>query len=78
MSISKKQLSRNWGRSLYPESLSDNWRDILNEEYAPWLESPLHDKDINADGELKKSIITLWFNIQGKKFETDIRVNDPI
>lgn len=45
---------RNWTIVLYPESVPDNWRDILDDLHIEWIESPLHDRDINANGELKK------------------------
>lgn len=45
---------RNWTIVIYPESAPDNWRDFLDEEHIEWVESPLHDKDINANGEFKK------------------------
>ena len=35
-------------------SAPDNWRDILDEEHIQWIESPLHDKDTNPDGSIKK------------------------
>lgn len=57
MSIEKSRGSdrtRNWTFVLYPESAPENWRDILDEYHIEWVESPLHDKDINADGEPKK------------------------
>lgn len=44
----------NWGMVIYPDSLPDNWRDILAELCVQVLVSPLHDSDINADGEPKK------------------------
>lgn len=47
--------TRSWTFVLYPESAPKNWRDILDEEHIQWIESPLHDKDINADGEVKKA-----------------------
>lgn len=46
--------TRNWTFLVYPESAPVNWRDILDEEHVQWIESPLHDKDTNADGEIKK------------------------
>lgn len=49
--------TRNWTFIVYPDSVVENWRDILDEEYVPWVESPLHDKDLNADGTLKKAHI---------------------
>lgn len=53
----KSQVSgrtRSWTFVLYPESAPENWRDILDEEHIQWIESPLHDKDKNADGSMKK------------------------
>ena len=50
----------------YPESAPENWRDILDDYHIPWVESPLHDKDVNPDGEIKKRIgILVCFS--GKK-----------
>lgn len=47
--------TRTWTFILYPESAPDTWRDILNELFIEWVESPLHDKDVYPDGEFKKS-----------------------
>ena len=43
-----------WALIGYPESLPDNWLDILNDLHIQILISPLHDRDVNADGEIKK------------------------
>ena len=43
-----------WTCIVYPESAPENWRSLLDELHIPWVESPLHDKDFNADGEVKK------------------------
>lgn len=46
---------RNWTIVLYPESAPANWRELLDDDLCiEWVESPLHDKDINADGTPKK------------------------
>ena len=45
---------RDWTFIVYPESAPSNWRDTLNKTHLRWIESPLHDKDVNADGEVKK------------------------
>lgn len=45
---------RNWTVVIYPESLPDNWREILDSEHIEWIESPLHNSDLNADGTIKK------------------------
>ena len=46
---------RNWTIVVYPDSAPDNWRDIIDEWHIEWVESPIHDKDINANGEPKKA-----------------------
>lgn len=46
--------TRNWTFVLYEDSAPTNWRDMLDDEHIEWVESPWHDKDINADGEPKK------------------------
>lgn len=46
--------TRNWNFILYPESAPENWQDIINETKIEWVLSPLHDKDIDINGELKK------------------------
>lgn len=50
----KETRTRNWTFVLYPESTPENWRNIIDDMHIEWVESPLHDKDINADGEIKK------------------------
>lgn len=47
--------TRSWTFILYPESAPLNWREILDEEHIQWIESPLHDKDKDLGGELKKA-----------------------
>lgn len=47
--------SRNWNFILYPESAPANWIDIIDETRIEWVCSPLHDKDIDPNGEPKKS-----------------------
>jgi len=45
---------RNWAFVAYPESLPKNWQEILTQTGLPIAISPLHDKDKNADGTVKK------------------------
>lgn len=47
--------TRNFATIVYPESAVKNWREILSEQFIPTLISPLHDKDLNPSGELKKA-----------------------
>ena len=51
MSTVKK---RNWAFVLYPESVPQNWVEILQQSGLQCAISPLHDKDFNATGEEKK------------------------
>lgn len=46
--------TRNWTVVLYPESAPENWREVIDDMHIEWVESPLHDKDLNATGEPKK------------------------
>lgn len=52
--ISKDTRAKNWTIVLYPDSAPPNWRELIEDMYIEWVESPLHDKDLNADGEVKK------------------------
>lgn len=46
---------RNWAFVCYPESLPENWLEILQETGSPIAISPLHDRDLNADEKEKKA-----------------------
>lgn len=52
---SKVIKSRNWDAVVYPESMPENWLEILQDTRLPIAISPLHDKDVNPDGEIKKA-----------------------
>lgn len=55
--------SRYWAFVAYPESLPDDWIDILQQTGLPFAVSPLHDKDFNADMQVKKAhyhVILCW------------------
>lgn len=45
---------RSWTFVLYEDSAPENWRQLLDDLHIEWIESPLHDRDMNADGEQKK------------------------
>lgn len=56
---------RSWAFVMYPESMPDNWFDILQQTGLPFAISPLHDKDLDPTGESKKShyhVITYYDN----------------
>lgn len=50
-----KKRSSYWGFIAYPESVAQDWENILSVEYGlEWCRSPLHDRDFNEDGTPKK------------------------
>lgn len=54
--------TRNWCAVVYPDSAPENWRDILDGQHICWVESPLHDQDVNpGTGEVKSLIGTYCF-----------------
>ncbi|MDN5653388.1 replication protein [Lactococcus lactis] len=50
----KSERYRNWSWIIYPESAPENWRTLLDETGEKWIESPLHDSDINETTDEKK------------------------
>ncbi|RLL57546.1 replication protein [Staphylococcus aureus] len=62
-----KARTRNWTFVIYPESVVSNWRDILDDEHIQWVESPVHDKDTNPEGEIKKAHIHILLMYDGVK-----------
>lgn len=66
---------RNWNIVVYPESAPDNWRELLDDLHIPWVESPLHDKDVEPTGELKKAhwhILLMFANKKSYKQAKEI------
>lgn len=54
MSNKRETRYRNFACVVYPESAPEGWMDILNDFHIPAFVSPLHDRDISADGTHKK------------------------
>lgn len=46
--------TRNFASIVYPESAPENWMQILTDQFVPAFISPLHNKDFNPTGEVKK------------------------
>lgn len=65
--------TRTWSFVLYDDSSPDNWRDILDDMHIEWIESPWHDKDVNANGEPKKKHKHILLLFQGKKSYEQIK-----
>ena len=56
---------RIWACVGYPESLPENWLETLQETGLQIAISPLHDKDIDPTGEVKKPHYHIIFNYEG-------------
>lgn len=67
---------RNWGAVIYPESAPKDWLEILQLKGLSFAVSPLHDKDINPTGEVKKAHYHIILCFPGPT--TDKTVNDII
>lgn len=68
MPKAKTQLrTRNFATVVYPESAPDGWQDILIQQFVPAFISPLHDKDINPGGEVKKAHYHVMLMFDGVK-----------
>ena len=50
----KKITGRSWAFIIYPDSMPENWEEIISNTGLPMCISPLHDKDLNPTGEVKK------------------------
>lgn len=75
----KDTRTRNWTVVLYPESAPENWREILDDLHIEWIESPLHDSDLNATGEKKKAhwhILMLFGGV--KSYEQVKEITDSL
>lgn len=50
----KRVTGRSWAFVMYPESMPNDWKEIVTEIGLPMAISPLHDKDLDPTGEKKK------------------------
>lgn len=64
---------RYWAFVLYPESAPENWKDILQETGLSCCVSPLHDKDINPTGEVKKAHYHIILCYSGPTTEKSVK-----
>ena len=70
---------RNWVFVLYPESAPENWREQLRDMLVPGFISPLHDKDVNADGTPKKPHWHVILTFKGlKSYEQVKAITDKL
>ena len=79
----REQRTRNWTFVLYEDSAPDNWVDILDGEHIEWVESPWHDKDVDANGQVKKKhkhILVLFGGVKSYEQVKEVtdKVNAPV
>ena len=64
---------------MYPESAPENWREYMDDLHIEWVESPLHEFDCNATGEVKKAHWHLLLMFGGvKSYEQVLEVVKPL
>lgn len=68
-----KKRTRNWATVVYPDSAPDNWKLFLQEQCIPAFISPLHDKDLNTNGELKKGHFHIMLLFDGVKTQEQVQ-----
>lgn len=71
--------TRHWTFLVYPDSAPEMWRSILDDYHVAWIESELHDKDINPDGTPKKEhwhILMLFDGVQS--FEQVEKISEKL
>ncbi len=73
MAIKKDERSRNWTFILYPDSAVEHWRTVLDDLHIQWIESPLHEADINGDGSQKKPHWHIILLFEGNKSYEQIK-----
>ena len=66
-STSGRGRTRNFATVVYPESAPKDWQEVLSMEFIPCFISPLHDKDKNPDGEVKKEHYHVMLMFEGVK-----------
>lgn len=67
--------SRFWSFILYPESGVEDWKNTLIEMGCVFAVSPLHDKDINANGEEKKAHYHILLQFEGPTTYNNVKEN---
>lgn len=70
--MAKDERSTNWSFEVYPQSANDLWEINLSDTLIPSLQSPLHDKDVNEDGTLKKAHYHIQLCYETKKSAAEV------
>lgn len=64
---SRDTRARTYATVVYPDSAPEDWQEILARHCVPAFISPLHDKDVNPNGESKKPHYHVILMFEGKK-----------
>lgn len=72
--------ARVWALCVYPDSLPENWLQMLDDMHIPAFVSPLHDRDVNADSTPKKPHYHILLQYDGVKSFEQVRaeVAEPL
>lgn len=71
--------TRNWTFIVYPESAPEDWRQQLDDHHLEWVESPLHNLDLNPTGEPKKEHYHILILFNGNKtYEQVLEIIKPL
>ena len=71
--MSKLELSRCYATILYEESAAEGWLDILEDLHIRIMVSPLHDRDVDKDGVLKKPHWHIMFLFASVKSRSQVK-----
>lgn len=75
----QKTRTRNWTFVCYPESLPCDWLEIVDSWHIPYVISPVHDKDLNPDGTIKKPHHHVLLMFQGiKSYDQVVQLIKPL
>lgn len=77
-SINGESRSKNWATVVYPESAPEGWKDILSDLKIEVFISPLHDKDLNPTGEVKKAhyhVIVMFPSVKSAEQASEVFVS---
>lgn len=66
--------TRNFATVIYPDSAPADWKEKLDQLHVAAFISPLHDKDVNPNGELKKAHYHVLVMFEGPKdYDTQVK-----
>lgn len=70
----KNSRGRNWTFVLYPESAKAEWLKYLKELHIQFVVSPLHDRDTDTEGRMKKEHYHILVMYEGNKSYEQIKI----